>query len=98
MIVAGIALIIVGWQLPQTWAYVASMASSLGTGLVLAGVSSLLADTPQNADEDGQSLFSGTKNITTEGGPVPLVYGGPIRTGSIIINYGISNENVVRKD
>jgi len=96
-IILGVALIVVGFYLPQTWAYAAQVLTGIGTGLVLSGVSSLLADTPQNATGDGQSIFRGGKNITTEGGPIPLVYG-RTRTGSVIINFGIENEIVVNPD
>jgi predicted phage tail protein len=35
-------------------------------------------------------IFDGPQNVMEQGHPVPLVYGGPIRVGSVVVSSGIS--------
>lgn len=76
----------------------------MGGAMVLGGVASLISrPTPQQTQaqstdralvEDRPSfLFNGTVNNTTQGGPVPLVFGTHL-VGSIVISAGINAEDV----
>ena len=69
----------------------------MGVSMAISGVATLLADTPKgpaSIDEGKQSyLFDGPENTVTQGGPVPLCYGGPILVGSQVISAGIYTED-----
>jgi predicted phage tail protein len=69
-------------------------------GVLLLGVlylisSALTPDAPEDkeADQRNSFLFDGAVNTTSQGGPVPLVYG-LIRTGSVLIQGGIEIEDL----
>lgn len=72
----------------------------LGATLALGGISQLLAPTPQvtdysNREKDKVSwLFTGSFNRTEQGGAIPVIYGGPIRVGSIQASFGIRVEDI----
>jgi predicted phage tail protein len=60
--------------------------AAIGLGLALSGIAGLLTKQPQSNES---FLFGGDLNVTTQGGPVPLVYGGPIMAGSVTISAGL---------
>lgn len=67
-----------------------------GAGLLAAGavVFALMPDLGdygegEEADRRQSFLFKGAVNSTAQGGCVPLVYGGPIRVGSILAGAGV---------
>ncbi|MCB5411876.1 hypothetical protein [Pseudogemmobacter faecipullorum] len=62
----------------------ASVAGSLGTGLLLTGVASLLAPQQKVESEDQNFTSSGPVNTTREGGIIPIVYGEVICGGTMI--------------
>jgi predicted phage tail protein len=69
-------------------------------GILLLGVlylvsSALQPDAPDDkeADQRNSFLFDGAVNTTSQGGPVPLVYG-YIRTGSVLVQGGIEIEDL----
>lgn len=70
---------------------------NLGIALALSGVAQMIAGTPKagQVDDGGpqSSLFNGPENTTTQGGPVPLCYGGPILVGSQVVSAGIFTED-----
>jgi predicted phage tail protein len=71
----------------------------MGISLALGGVAQMIAGTPKapSSVDDGSGkqsyLFGGPENTTTQGGPVPLCYGGPILVGSQVISAGIYTED-----
>lgn len=72
-----------------------------GFSMMVGGVVDLLTPVPKiknYTDQQGQTatsfLFNGAFNVTTQGGPVPLVYG-HIRAGSTVISAGSTIEQVV---
>ena len=73
--------------------------ASLGTALVLSGVSDMLfpvPEVPEFESEENPRLsfsFGGTQQTGRAGTPVPLVYG-EIFTGSVVISGGIDTEQV----
>jgi len=73
--------------------------ASLGTALVLSGVSDMLfpvPEVPEFESEENPKLsfsFGGTQQTGRAGTPVPLVYG-EIFTGSVVISGGIDTEQV----
>lgn len=73
---------------------------SIGTALVLGGVSQLLTPTPtistgtDSATDPRRSYsFSGIQNVSRQGIPVPVIYG-EVFTGSVVISAGINTEEV----
>ncbi|AJY47035.1 tail assembly protein [Martelella endophytica] len=70
----------------------------LGVALAMGGLGQMLSPAPKinsNSGEDQSSyLFSGGANVTTEGGPVPLVYGRGFRVKPVLIAAGLSTEDV----
>jgi len=89
--VLGAVIAVVGLYTGQGWMV------NIGVGLMLAGVSSMLAPVPPSGDyskrEDPDKkpsyLFNGPLNRTESGGAVPLVYGKDVFIGSIFTSGGI---------
>lgn len=73
--------------------------AKVGVALALAGTASLLAPTPsvgdygnrERPDERPSFLFNGPTNTSTQGLPVPIVYG-TFRVGSVQISTGMQAE------
>jgi predicted phage tail protein len=78
---------------------VGTMVGMIGVSMVIGGVAQMIAGTPKlggSGIQDGGTagaLFNGPENTTTQGGPVPLCYGGPILVGSQVISAGITTED-----
>ncbi|HKR40095.1 MAG TPA: tail assembly protein [Paraburkholderia sp.] len=95
-ILAGIALIAIGFFLPIASAAV----MSLGAALALSGIAQLLSPrpaataTPERADNEPSLAFDGAVNTMGQGGPVPLGYG-RMRVGSQVISVGFSTNNEI---
>jgi predicted phage tail protein len=73
-----------------------SLAFSLGTSLVLGGISQMLASNPagpvgpaEKANNQPSYAFNGPINTTGQGNPVPICYG-RLRIGSQVISTGLS--------
>lgn len=88
------ASILAGWGAS---AGVVSFVGNIGVGLLLGGVASMLAGTPETnkstatTADNGKSFgFDGVVNTVRQGNPVPLAYGGPIRVGSQVISAGLT--------
>lgn len=85
--------------------HVASWGAIGSIGLLLAagGMASLLTPKPdlsagqyedrELADQKPSFLFNGPSNQSTQGLPVPIVYG-RMRTGSVVISSGVSTEKI----
>jgi predicted phage tail protein len=71
-----------------------------GVGLALGGVAQMLAPSPDSNYDDRESpdqrpsfLFDGPVNTSTQGLPVPVVYG-RIKTGSVVVSAGMTSEEL----
>jgi predicted phage tail protein len=76
----------------------AAIASQIGVGLVLAGISALLFAPPkskinQKEENTPNTYFSGAVNTIAQGNPVPIGYGELI-VGSAVISAGISVDSI----
>lgn len=98
--IAGAVLVVVGIVL---YNYGGGYLTNLGIGLIeagaaltLGGIAQLLTPIPRTQQQQNSrsDLFSGPINVTTEGGPVPLILGGPILIGSTVIGTGIDVDDV----
>ena len=86
-------------------AAVTAVISTIGTALILQGVSSIIAPTQpasnisQVGDTDpsirGSYSFSGIQNVSNAGVPIPIIYGS-VFTGSVIISAGSDTAQVKR--
>lgn len=98
--IAGIALLFVAPEFAAFSAIGGSIATSIGVSLVLGGLSSMLSGSPDSkptgaaATNNPSASFNGAVNLTTQGNPVPVAYGGPMIVGSQLISGGLSAEQV----
>lgn len=78
-----------------------SQIAGFGASMILGGISQLLSPSPKTNGGGALSgqptnasfLFSGPVNVTSQGSPVPLVYGRFI-CGSVVISSAIATENI----
>jgi predicted phage tail protein len=83
---------------------VSGVTATIGFSLALGGVAMMLAPSPTlsggsaaapaSADRKDSFLFGGQDNVTTQGGPVPSVYG-KFRTGSVVISAGLDTQQLL---
>ena len=103
-IIAGVALLAVGFLVPGIGALGVQLIVGVGASLVLGGVAQLLTPVPQvyapgasgaNNEKDPRKSysFSGIQNTSRQGVPVPIVYGETL-VGSVVISAGIDTVQV----
>ncbi len=63
-----------------------------GFGLILGGIASALAPTPEEIKDDPNYSFNGAANTVRQGVPVPICYG-QLMVGGAVISSGITSEN-----
>ena len=99
-IIAGVALLAIGFLVPGIGALGVKILIGVGASLVLGGVAQLLTPVPQmptgaNTDQDPRKSysFSGIQQTSRQGVPVPIVYGETL-VGSVVISAGIDTVQV----
>lgn len=102
-VLIGAAIFTAGGSLAVTsWGFGAKALGSVGAGLVLGGVSQMLIQAPstsggyadrESPDERPSFLFDGPVNTSTQGLPVPLIYG-EVMTGSVVVSAGMTAEDI----
>lgn len=97
-IIAGVVLIVVGvWVSGLSFGGAAQLGGGLisaGVGLILSAVFAPKAPAEQVKPEERASyVFNNPANVTSQGGPVPLVYG-RFRCGTTVVSSGISAEQL----
>jgi len=101
-IIAGVFLIGAAFFFPGTIAALgtstglgitAGQVAGLGVALALSGLGQMLAPKPKSNKDQSSYLFEGGVNVTSEGGPVPLVYGRQARVTPVIVGIGLSTED-----
>jgi predicted phage tail protein len=93
--IAGAVLVAVGVYTGQGWLV------NAGVALTLGGVSQMLSPTPQTGDygererpdERPSFLFDGPTNTSTQGLPVPVIYG-RVKVGSVVASAGMTAEEL----
>jgi predicted phage tail protein len=93
-IILGAVLIAVGTYFGQTWMVQAGWAMVIG-GVVEMLVKPKGMDQSKKLDQAQSSLFNGARNVTTQGGPIPLIYGRVRRASSVVISSDFSSAAVV---
>jgi len=102
-IVLGVALIAVAWWNPGSYLaagglFSAQTVGALGFSFALGGVAQLISTHQQglagrDGPDNGASYnFTGPVNVTTQGNPVPLLYGEMI-VGSATVSAGVYSED-----
>lgn len=104
-IVIGIVLIAASWWAGGAagWGYllgggIATMAFTMGTSMILGGVSQMLTKTPSfdsssGTDANQSSSFSNLGNTSAQGRPIPVA-AGLVYTGSRLISQGVETYRV----
>ncbi|NID06662.1 tail assembly protein [Luteibacter jiangsuensis] len=71
-------------------------AIKLGVAMVAGGVVQMLSPQPKmgkgsadSANNQASYIFNGPVNVTAQGAPVPILYGGPMEIGSVVASAGI---------
>ena len=85
----GVAMVVIGCL--TSWTGVGAAIGSAGIGMILGAICTMLIAPSNNDDNDdsGSSYyFNGAVNTTTQGNPVPLVFG-RCRVGSAVISSSI---------
>jgi predicted phage tail protein len=92
-IVIGVVLIVMSWGTnPTGWTM---LGQAIGVSLVMGGVSELLTksklgDATKNQDTNASAIYNGALNVTSQGGPIPLIYGRVQRASSVVISTDFS--------
>jgi predicted phage tail protein len=103
-IIAGVALLAVGFLVPGIGALGVQLIVGVGAALVLGGVAQLLTPVSQSyaggasgtdSEKDPRKSysFSGIQNTSRQGVPVPIVYGETL-VGSVVISAGVDTVQV----
>lgn len=88
-VILGVVLIVAGLYFGQTWLVQAGVALAIG-GVVEMLLKPKLGGPDQPDDERGSDIYNGAENVTTQGGPVPLIYGRVRRSSSVVISTDFS--------
>lgn len=73
---------------------------AFGAALAFGGLVSMLTPKPKlnsandREDEKASFMFNGAINTKAQGHPIPVIYGGPILTGSIVASAGLKVEQM----
>ncbi|WP_218143131.1 tail assembly protein [Luteibacter sp. UNC138MFCol5.1] len=98
--VVGVVLIVIGGIITG-WSFgtaspIGTAIAGLGLSMVAGGVVQLLSPQPKlgngsadSAANQASYIFNGPVNVTAQGAPVPILYGGPMEIGSVVASAGI---------
>lgn len=92
-IIVGIILVVVGVFTYNPYLIGAGVAMALG-GAIMMAMTPEVGGPEQAADDKGSKVFNGAVNITSQGGPIPLVYGRHGRVSSVVISTDFSSDRV----
>jgi predicted phage tail protein len=73
-----------------------SAAAMFGVSMIVSGITSALAPTPEipKNEESPSFLFNSTMNVTQEGNAVPIALGGPLFAASAVISGDMETEHI----
>lgn len=77
-----------------TAAAVTAAVLNIAMAIALGAIMQALAPTPKQANTAQSSIFNAPENTATQGVAKPLIYGGPVMVGSILINSGVFNDHI----
>jgi predicted phage tail protein len=92
-VVLGVVIFAVGVYFNQPWIM------SIGATMALGGVAEMLTKPPtaqaqQKQDDKGSFIYNGAVNVSSQGGPVPLLYGRVQRASSVLISTDFSSDDI----
>lgn len=92
--IVGIVLVVVGVYFNQPWLV------NIGASMALGGIVEVLTkpknQTPtQPQDDKGTAVYNGAVNVTSQGGPIPVIYGRVGRASSTVISTDFSSDEVI---
>ena len=96
-VIVGIVMVVVGTFVPgMQWM------TPMGWSMIIGGIAQMLTPTPKatqqsNVAQNASFIFNGAVNTTSQGGPIPLVYG-RFKTGSVVISAGLETAEIVTSD
>ena len=89
-VIIGVIIFAVGAYFGQPWLM------AIGASLVIGGVTEMLTKSKtassDKGDQRASSIYNGALNVTTQGGPVPLIYGRVARASSVVISTDFSSD------
>ena len=94
--IPGVGGIVLG-TIGKTALQLGSVLFSLGTGLILTGIASLLTppvETPKETERKDSYLFDRATELTSQGAPVPLLYGRFLAESPLIISSALTTQQV----
>lgn len=91
--IVGVILVVVGLYFNQPWLV------NIGASMALGGVVEILTkpktQTPtQKEDDKGTAVYNGAVNVTSQGGPIPVIYGRVGRCSSVVISTDFSSDDI----
>lgn len=102
-VILGVVLVATAFVMPETVPLIGSLTLSattvglVGATMVLGGISSMLtspvASDPiqsENVESRPSFMFNSVENRAEQGGALPLIYGGPLMVGSIVVATGVT--------
>lgn len=89
--ILGVVLIVIGYFVPVLAPYL----YPLGASLIIGSVAEMLTKQPipdqgRMQDENASSIYNSARNVTTQGGPKPIIAGTVVRASSVVINSDFS--------
>ena len=94
--IPGVGGIVLG-TIGKTALQLGSVLFSLGTGLILTGIASLLTppvELPKDTEKKDSYLFDRAAELTSQGAPVPLLYGRFLAESPLVISAAITTQQV----
>jgi predicted phage tail protein len=94
-VVLGLVLVVAGAFFAQPWLVNIGIAMTLG-GAIEMLVKPPTTNTPnQETNNDaGSYIYNGALNVTSQGGPIPLIYGRMYHASSVVITTDFSSDDI----
>lgn len=94
-VVIGVTLIVVGSIVPgMQWLVPVGITMAVG-GVVEMMTKPPGADSQQNQEDNGSYIYNSAKNVTSQGGAIPLLFGHVTRASSVFISTDFSSDEVL---
>tara|TARA_R110000868_G_C10866733_1_gene761949 strand:+ start:941 stop:1543 length:603 start_codon:yes stop_codon:yes gene_type:complete len=95
--IPGVGSAIVAATGKMAFTAIGSVMFNLGVGLILTGIASLLTppvETPKETERKDSYLFDRATELTSQGAPVPLLYGRFLAESPLIISSALTTQQV----
>lgn len=95
--IPGVGSAIVAATGKMAFTVIGSVMFNLGVGLILTGIASLLTppvETPKDTEKKDSYLFDRATELTSQGAPVPLLYGRFLAESPLVISAALTTQQV----